>query len=225
VIHECDALRDRIHVFADRTDAGFALARLLAGRFGPEAAVLAIPAGGMPVAIALSAELVLPIDVAVVSKVTLPWNSEVGYGAVAFDGTVELNRDLIELLGVDEATVQRGIDATRAKVRRRVASFASKLDRPRLWDTAILVDDGIASGFTMRTAVLALRKQGVPQIVAAVPTGSIRAVRDLEPHIDELFCANLRTGKSFAVADAYETWCDVPESDAIRLLADAAQRA
>ena len=95
MVHECAELRDRAPVFRDRRDTGRVLAELLEAWVGPKGRLLAIPAGGVPVAVALGEATGLPVGVAVVSKVTLPWNTEAGYGAVAFDGTVNLNRALI----------------------------------------------------------------------------------------------------------------------------------
>jgi len=217
VIHECEALRDRAPVFRDRRDAGRALAELLGARLGPETRLLAIPAGGVPVAVALAEAQGLRVRVAVVSKVTLPWNTEAGYGAVAFDGSVQLNDALIAEFGLEEETVRAGVEATREKVARRVQSFPSPGELSGA--EAVLVDDGLASGFTMRTAVEAVRKAGATRVVVAIPTGSLRAVRDLASRVDDVFCANVRTGPSFAVADAYEQWRDVPEAEAVALLA------
>jgi len=217
VIHECEDLRDRSPVFMDRRDAGGVLAELLSGNIGAEARLLGIPAGGVPVAVAVAEALGLRLGVAVVSKVTLPWNTEAGYGAVAFDGTVKLNHPLIAKLGLDEATVQAGVRATREKVERRARSFPAPGDLSQL--EVVLVDDGLASGFTMRTAVEAVREAGAARTVVAVPTGSIRAARDLATQVDDVFCANIRTGMRFAVADAYQIWRDVPEIEAVRLVA------
>jgi predicted phosphoribosyltransferase len=217
VIHECTALRDRAPVFRDRAHAGREVAALLGDHIGRDARILAIPAGGVPVAVALAEELHLPVGVAVVSKVTLPWNTEAGYGAVAFDGSVELNHPLIAELGLDDETVRAGVDATREKVARRVAAFRETAGLGGA--EIVLVDDGLASGFTMRTAVEAVRKAGAARVAAAVPTGSLRAVRGLAERVDDVFCANVRTGMRFAVADAYEHWRDVPEARAVELLA------
>jgi predicted phosphoribosyltransferase len=216
VIHESAALRDRAPVFRDREAAGRALADLLGPRLGSDTRILAIPAGGVPVAVALARRQRLRVGVAVVSKLTPPWNTEVGYGAVAFDGSVSLNQPLIDRLGLDEEAVAEGIAATRSRVARRVRAL------PPLGDLAgadvLLVDDGIASGFTLATAVAAVRRAGAARVRAAVPTGSLRALSELASRVDDVFCANVRTGASFAVADAYERWYDVPEAEALELL-------
>jgi predicted phosphoribosyltransferase len=214
-VHECTELRDRVRVFRDRTHAGEVVAEMTGELRGSESTVLAVPAGGRPVAAAVAGALALPLDLAVVSKITLPWNTEVGYGAVAFDGTTRLNDALVADLGLARDVIRRGIEKTRAKVARRVAELRGA--RPALdlsGRCALVVDDGLASGFTMATAVEALRECGASRLLVAVPTGSLRAVDRLAPEVDDLHCANVRGGFRFAVADAYEEWRDVGEDEA-----------
>lgn len=214
-VHERAELHDRARVFRDRSHAGEVVAAMLEDLRGSETTVLAVPSGGLPVAAAVAGSLELPLDVAVVSKITLPWNTEVGYGAVAFDGTIRLNDALVADLGLARDVVRRGIEETRAKVARRVAELRGA--QPELdlsGRCAVVVDDGLASGFTMGTAVEALRNSGAGRLLVAVPTGSLRAVERLVPEVDDLHCANVRGGFRFAVADAYEAWRDVGESEA-----------
>jgi putative phosphoribosyl transferase len=223
---ELARLRDRVHVFADRAEAGDELAGMLAGRFpvagGGEAGahLFAIPAGGVPVAVPMARKLGLALDLAVVSKITLPWNTESGYGAVAFDGTVGLNQAIMPRLGLSEKQIEQGIASTLDKVKRRVRELRSEGPLPHLADrTAILVDDGLASGFTMRVAVEALRRAGAARVEVAVPTAHLEAARLVSGEVDTLYCANLRGGFSFAVADAYQYWYDVSEQEVADLLA------
>jgi predicted phosphoribosyltransferase len=214
-VHERVELRDRICVFRNRTHAGEVVAGMLDELRGSDAIVLAVPAGGLPVAAAIAGELELPLDVAVVSKITLPWNTEVGYGAVAFDGTIRMNDALVADLGLRPDVVRRGIEATRAKVARRVAEFrGARAALDFSGRSAVVVDDGLASGFTMAAAVEAVRGCGARRIEVAVPTGSLRSVERLAPEVDDLHCANVRGGLRFAVADAYEAWRDVDEETA-----------
>ena len=221
ILHELEALRDEVRVFRDRTHAGHALGEMLIDRRGADACVLAIPAGGLPVAEPLARMLELSLDVAVVSKITPPWNSEVGYGAVAFDGTVRLNERLLSGLELGEDEVRAGIEEASEKVERRVRALRGT--EPPLavaGRDVLLVDDGLASGFTMLTAAAALRIAGARSVLVAVPTGSTRALEleGLGDVVDTIYCANVRGGRSFAVADAYEQWSDVDESQALEIL-------
>lgn len=221
-LQQIEALRDRTGVFADRRQAGLALAELVAQLNLPAQLVLAIPSGGVPVAAPLAEALGCRLDVAVVSKITLPWNSEAGYGAVAFDGSCLLNQPMIEAVGLSDDEVARGIERTRAKVARRVAALQGK---DAMIDLAarqvVVVDDGLASGFTMQAAVNALRRAGVATLTVAVPTGHEHALRELAGKVDHLCCANVRSGPSFAVAAAYLHWCDVSEAEAVQLLQES----
>ena len=217
VIEQPD-LRERTRVFRDRAHAGEVLAEMLDTYHQSDAVVLAIPAGGVPVAAVIAERLNIPLEVAVVSKITLPWNTEAGYGAVAFDGTVRLNEDFLSHLGLTEEQIKAGIDQTTQKVLRRVKSFRGA--RPFLdlaKHRAILVDDGLASGFTMLVAIGALRKSGARNICIAVPTGHWSALQRMAQEAETVYCANIRSGFSFAVADAYEAWTDVAEEAAVAI--------
>ncbi len=218
-LYHIPELRDRVAVFRDREDGGRALAEMLAGFRGSGAVVLALPAGGVPVGAVIAERLGLEFDLLVVSKITLPWTTEAGCGAVAFDGTVLLNEELIKDLRLSKEDVQRGIERTFEKVKRRTERtrrgrpFPSVDNRP-----VIVVDDGLASGFTMKTAVRTLRKMGAKDIIVAVPTASLQAAVDISREVEGLYCPNLRGGLSFAVADAYLHWYDLDDSEVERIL-------
>lgn len=218
-IYEVPALRDRVGVFTDRREAGVVLSRLVSDCRLSQPLLLAIPAGGVPVAAALADELHLPCDLAVVSKITLPWNSEVGYGAVAFDGSYRLNPALIAATGLTDDEVKHGVAATRAKVARRVLEMRKERPFPNLsrYDV-IVIDDGLASGFTMLVAAEALRRAGARSITVAVPTGHAKSVRRLRESVETVCCANIRSGGSFAVASAYRSWSDVSEAECTAIL-------
>lgn len=217
-LHDLPELRDRVQAFRDREHAGRELARLLAGFREGGAIVLGIPAGGVPVAAELAAKLDVELDVAVVSKILLPWTTEAGYGAVAFDGSVWIDERAAARFGLTDAEVRESTDIARAKVERRVALFRGARPFELAGRTAMLVDDGVAAGSTMRAAIAALRAQRVGRLVVAVPTGHGEALADLASRVDALYCANVRNRLPFAVADAYEAWRDVAEDEAIAAL-------
>lgn len=218
-IHELTQLHDRVGVFRNRSHAGRVLADMLASYRETDSLVLGIPAGGVPVAAEIGRRLRLALDVAVVSKITLPWNSESGFGAVAFDGGVHLNETLLTRLRLSAADIDESVTKTTAKVKGRVERLCGQRSRPRLKGrTVVLVDDGLASGFTMQVAIETLRKQGADHIVVAVPTANTKAVDKIRAQAVELYCPNLRGGWSFAVADAYQDWYDVDDAEVSRLL-------
>jgi putative phosphoribosyl transferase len=218
-IFDLPELSNRGQVFYDRAHAGAVLAGMLEDLRGTDALVFAIPAGGVPVAAKVVQQLNLPLDLAVVSKITLPWNTETGYGAVAFDGTVRLNQELIAALELQPGVVENGIAKTRAKVERRVRQLRGDRRLPDVTHhTVVLIDDGLASGFTMLTAVDAVRRLGAEKIIVAVPTGHASAVTRMSKKVDSLYCPNIRKGLSFAVADAYVQWTDVEEATVVEIL-------
>jgi putative phosphoribosyl transferase len=218
-IHDLPEFRDKTRVFEDRSDAARVLAKMIEDLRGSNAVVMAIPTGGVPVAAGIAEDLGLPMDVAVVSKITFPWNPEAGYGAVAFDGTVNLHEGMIFNMGLVETDISQGKQQTLEKVRRRLDAFRGDRPFPDLRErTVVLVDDGLASGMTMETAVEALHRAGAKHVVVAVPTGHEAALQRVSDKVDEVFCANVRGGWGFAVADAYRRWTDVRESEAQEIL-------
>jgi predicted phosphoribosyltransferase len=211
-------LRNRVRVFRDRASAGKVLARMLEKYRGSHAMVMGIPAGGIAVAVEIARELDLPLDIAVVSKITLPWNSEAGYGAVAFDGTVILNEEFLSRSNLSNQEIQAGIKKTEQKVARRVTMFRGDRPLPDFKRPIILVDDGLASGFTLRVAIKALRQNNATNVILGVPTAHSESVQMILEEVEAIYCPNLRRGFSFAVADAYEQWSDLDEQEVLRIL-------
>ncbi|MHC4693469.1 MAG: phosphoribosyltransferase [Planctomycetota bacterium] len=219
MIVDLPELREKLGVFKDRQDAGFRLSKMLEAYNASNAVVLAVPAGGVPVAAVVAEDLNLVLDVAVVSKMTLPWSTETGFGAVAFDGTIRLNERLLAGLGLTEEEIKQGIKFTTSKVQRRLREFRGDRPMPELAEReVILVDDGIASGFTLRVAVEALKNKAVNEIIIAVPTGHNESLNYLVDEVKAVYCANVRSGWSFAVADAYKRWSDVGQTEALEIL-------
>ncbi len=217
-IYDIVELRDRMGVFRDRAHAGEVLSSMLGAFSGANAVVLGVPAGGVPVATVVAERLELPLDLLIVSKITLPWNTEAGYGAVAFDGTVRINERMVVSERLTDEMVREGIAKTRDKVARRFKRLRGDKPFPEVVERSVIViDDGLASGFTMGVGVEAVRNAGASNIIVAVPTGHTGAVQRVATEVQAIYCANIRSGFSFAVADAYEHWYDVSESEAMTL--------
>jgi len=216
---EDSSLRDRTRVFRDRKEAGFLLAGILSGYRGSDALVLGIPAGGVPVAAEIADELELALDLIIVRKVQIPYNPEAGFGAVAPDGKVTLNADLVSRLGLTKEDIERQIQKTKNIINSRNELFRMGLPFPPVRKrVVIIVDDGLASGFTMLSALNFIKDLNPAKVVVAVPTASERTVDLILPHVDELVCLNVRTGPTFAVADAYQLWYDLEDEEVISIL-------
>jgi len=218
-IHDLPDLRERVGVYRDRRHAGEVLAKMLKKWQGSNAIVMAIPAGGVPVAAEIARGLDLPLDLLVVSKILLPWNTESGFGAISAEGEIWLNEEYIRYFGLDERTVQEATDAARDKVKRRARRFRGDRAWPDLArHPVILVDDGVAAGSTLRVAISTLRKRGASRIIVAVPTAHLESLPAIARMADEIYCPNIRSGRRFAVADAYERWRDVREQEVEEIL-------
>ena len=215
-LHE---LRENTQVFVDRKHAGEVLSVMLQPFRDTGGLLLGIPAGGVPVASIIQETLALEMDVAVVSKITLPWNTEAGYGAISFDGTIRLNQDMLAHIGLNESQIQQGSQETIQKVRRRMKLLRGEKPFPEVHQRpVILVDDGLASGFTMLVAVESLKNAGASELVVAVPTGHLNSVQKIAAQVTNIYCPNIRSGMRFAVADAYVNWSDVTEEEVLEIL-------
>ena len=219
-IIENPAYRDRVSVFRDRFQAGELLAEKLQEYAGKgNVIVLAVPAGGVPVGYALAKEIAVPMDVVVVRKIQIPWNTEAGFGAITWDGKIVLNQALVEQLNLTEEELKKAILRTKRNVQERLRMFRGQKSMPDLKDkVVVLVDDGLASGFTMLAAARSVKQKAPKKVIIAVPTASLGAIELLAPEVDEIVCRNIRSGLSFAVADAYANWYDLTDEEVTNIL-------
>ncbi|MGH9856489.1 MAG: phosphoribosyltransferase [Acidobacteriota bacterium] len=218
-IFENRNLRNRTQVFRDRSAGGRVLASLLQKQNELSGKVLAIPAGGIPVALELCESLKLPLNLMIVSKITFSWNSEAGYGALAYDGTYRLNDNVIRMLRMTPDEIQNGMEQTKKQVTDRLARLRKWHESSEIeGETVLLVDDGLASGITMHVAVEVARNHNAKRVLVAIPTGHETSVKELASAADAVYCANIRDGSSFAVADAYREWYDLSDEMVDRLL-------
>ncbi len=222
-IVEEPSYRERRFIFDDRFHAGRLLAEKLQDYIsGEDVVLLAIPDGGVPVGYMVAKELGVPMDVIIVRKIQIPWNTEAGFGALTWDGEIVLNEVLIKRLGLTEKMIQESILKTQRILRERVRKFRGDRPMPDLRGrVAVLVDDGLASGFTMLAAARSIKKKEPRRVIVAVPTASAGAINLLSDEVDEIFCLNIRSGPVFAVADAYRNWYDLTDEDVIEILGRA----
>ena len=206
-------------IYKDRSDAGKRLAGLLARYRESGCVVLGLPNGGIPVGIEIAAGLGAAFDLLFVSKITPKFDTEVGYGAVSESGAVSLNRDLIMRLGFSEEDIDDDIRTTKKKVDFRVKNLRLKGGRIDVSGrSVILTDDGLASGYTMASAVETVKERGSREIVVAVPTSPLGTYNRIAAMVNEIICPDVRDTFVFAVADAYERWHDIDFEGAMRIL-------
>jgi putative phosphoribosyl transferase len=178
-------------IFADRREAGRVLASKLTEYSGrPDVLVLALPRGGVPVAYEVAKALHAPLDVFLVRKLGLPGREELAMGAIASGGVLVLNEDLVRNLRIPKPVLEAVIAAEQEELARRERIYRGDRPPPDVRGrTVILVDDGLATGSTMRAAVAALRKQGPARIVVAVPIGAPETCSEFEREADDVVCA------------------------------------
>ena len=209
--------------FEDRADAGRQLADHLAGYAGRlRLLVLGLPRGGVPVAYEVARALDAPLDVFVVRKLGVPGHEELAMGAIASGGVRVVNRDVVQALGIDAAAIETVSAQEQRELERRERLYRG--DRPPLdvrGCTVILVDDGLATGSTMRAAVAALAQRGPERVVVAVPIAAAATCQALRREVDEVVCA-LTPEPFFAVGMWYRDFSQTTDREVHDLLARAA---
>ncbi|MFW9800526.1 MAG: phosphoribosyltransferase [Candidatus Thorarchaeota archaeon] len=206
--------------YKDREHAGKILAEKLRGLpFNNDTLVLAVPNGGVAVALPIADSLEATVDVIIVRKLQIPYNPEAGFGALTSLGTLILNEDLVARLGLSQEDIDSVHMRTENQIQARKEAYdgLAGIHFPDRKDV-ILVDDGLASGYTMLAAISSVKESQPASITVAVPTASASAVQRVTGVVDRLVCPNVGSGYVFAVADAYENWYDVPDTEVVEAL-------
>lgn len=209
--------------FADRAEAGRKLAARLEGLKGASAVVYALPRGGIPLAVEVARKLGAPLDLLLVRKLPAPGEPEVALGAVAEgEPPVEvINEDVRRLSGADDAYILRvRTDALAELSRRRALYLGGRARQDPRGRTALVIDDGLATGATARAAVLALKAQGASRIILAVPVAPSRAIRELRDLGAEVVCL-LADPQFDSVGRYYQVFPQLADADVIALLSEA----
>jgi len=212
--------------FQDRFDAGTTLAAQLAQYAGrDDVVVLALPRGGVPVGFEVAKALQAPLDVFLVRKLGVPGHEELAMGAIASGGVQVLNEDVVAALDVPPERIVAVAAAEEQELERRLRAYRSGMPPPDVkGKIAILVDDGLATGSSMRAAVKALRRLGPERIAVAVPTAAAETCERLAREADEVVCAS--TPRPFhAVGLSYRDFSQTTDAEVTDLLRRAASRA
>lgn len=206
--------------YVDREEAGRVLAQELQTRTLEDTPlVLAIPNGGLAVAAPIAEAVGAELDLLIVRKLQIPYNPEAGFGAITSLGTIILNKPLVTRIGLNQDEINSVVERTKIQIENRKQGYAGLVGHysPE-GKIVILVDDGLASGYTMLAAIQSVRNLTPRKILVAVPTASASAVTRIRDEVDDLICPHIGSGYVFAVADAYQNWYDVPETEVIDLL-------
>ena len=205
-------------LFRDRADAGARLARLFDRTEPDDVVVLGLPRGGVPVAAELASALSAPLDVFVVRKLGVPGHEELAFGAVASGGTRVLNPEVVDAYRITDDTIAAVLDREATLLREREAAYRNGLaPEPLEGRNVILVDDGLATGASMRAAVTAVRAHAPNRVQVAVPVGAAPTCEALRAVADEVVCAH--TPEPFvAVGYWYDDFTQVDDDVVRRLL-------
>lgn len=206
-------------LFENRAEAGQKLAAGLAEYANQKVVVLAIPNGGVPLALQVASSLNAEFDIIICRKISLPVNPGGGLGALADDGTTVIDKEVMQKDGISPEQIEYEIAQIKANIRERKLLYKGAAVAPRLTGkTAIIVDDGLASGITMSVAVEAVRHRRPRQIVAAVPLASATGYNRVNKLADRVVSCAVAQLKQFYLADFYKNWRDVSDQEVVHYL-------
>lgn len=215
-----------IHTFPfdDRRDAGRQLAARLDHLAGQSPVVLGLPRGGVPVAFEVAAHLRAPLDVFVVRKLGVPGHEELAMGALASGGLRVLNEDVVRMLRIPEAWIDAAAEREQREIERRERRYRGGAGmQPIEGRVVVLVDDGIATGATMRAAAMALRRMSPRRLIIAVPVGAPSSCEEMARHADEMICLE-QPASFFGVGQWYRDFSQTTDDEVRRLLLEARER-
>jgi putative phosphoribosyl transferase len=205
--------------FENRYDAGRQLAKKLTEYAGKTTVVLGIPNGGVAVALQVALALNANFDLVISRKIPLPMRPEGGFGSITDDGTLILDEELIKKAGMTQKQIDLQINQVKASIRQRsVLYHTDHLPLAINGKTVIIVDDGLASGYTMRAAIESIKKRRPLKIIVAVPVAPAHAVKDVQRVADKVIACIVSNQSVFYVADYYNHWYDITDSEVLSCL-------
>jgi predicted phosphoribosyltransferase len=211
--------------FQDREEAGKMLALKLTEYSNKDTIVLAIPRGGVVIGYQVANELKAPLDIIVPRKIGAPYNSELAIGAVAEDGSLSLDESAVMYMNISKSYIEEESRRQITEIRRRLKLYRGETPYPMLQDhVIIIVDDGIATGSTVKAAIASIRKKKPKSVVVAVPVAPRSTVKELEKEADRVIC--LSTPEFFyAIGQFYVDFSQTTDGEVIRLLKKSREEA
>lgn len=205
-------------MFENRRDAGKQLADELKTRNYDDPVIIAVPRGGVPLGIEVATALNAPLDLVIPRKIGAPGNPEYAVGAVTEDGSIVTNESAVKSTGATEEYIRRAAEEQRQEVERRLQEYRGDRDPTDVTEkTVIIVDDGVATGTTLKAAIKSIRRRGPSHLVVAVPVGSASSIQEIRRLADDVIC--LDTPSHFgAVGQYYRSFPQTTDDEVKKLL-------
>jgi putative phosphoribosyl transferase len=208
-------------IFENRFDAGRKLAEKLRKYRGKPLVVVAIPNGGVAVAVSAALELGAELDLVISRKIPLPLSPEGGFGAVTDDGTMTLDEEVVRRLGLTPQQINYQVSQVRMGIRQRSLLYQTDKRPVVIADKiAIVIDDGLAAGYTMSAAVTSVRKRRPSAVIAAVPVGPAETIKRVGKVADAVVTCAVGREPRFYVSDYYRYWHEITDNEVVQLLRD-----
>ncbi len=206
-------------MFANKVDAGKQLANTLKNFSDKdELIVLAIPRGGVVVGYEVARVLKVPLDIIIPRKIGAPNQPELAIGAVGQDGSVVLNKKVVAQLGVSRIYIEKESRQQQLEIKRRLDKYRGELPFPSLKGRkVIVVDDGVATGATLKAALSFVKKQGVKELIVALPVGPLSSINELKKEVDQVICL-LTPEPFYAIGQFYKDFSQTSDEQVINLL-------
>lgn len=208
-------------IFENRRAAGKALAAKFEGLSGGDILVLGLPRGGVEVAFEIAKALESPLDVLIARKIGVPYNPELALGAISSDGTVVLDQEILRSIGVSEGYIQREIERQTEEIERRIRLYrGERMEVSPQGKIVILVDDGVATGSTLKAGIITLKKRNPQRLIVAVPVGPDDTLQELGKLVDQVVYLHAPE-LFFAVGQFYRFFDQTTDEEVRRLLSES----
>ena len=221
-IVERTGLRERLKIYRDRVHAAKILANMIEDLVDEDTCLAAIPNGGVPIGVTVAETLDIDLGLMIVARLLIPWEEMRGFGALSFDGILEINWENVKQFNIAQEVVEKQLRSAKSKIDEMLRRFGSKAAEISRYRTMILVDDGIASGYTMFTSIKSIRRRWRGRIIAAAPTGFKDGINLLKDAADIIVCPNIKS--TIHIRDAYIDFPKLDYHEAEKILREFKER-
>ena len=221
-IVERTGLRERLKIYRDRVHAAKILANMIKNLIDDDTCLAAIPNGGVPIGVTIAGTLNIDLGLMIVARLLIPREEIRGFGALSFDGILEINWENVKRFNIAQEVVEKQLRSARSKIDEMLRRFGSRIAEISRYRTMILVDDGIASGYTMLTSIKSIRRRWRGRIIAAAPTGFKNGINLLKDAADIIVCPNIKS--TIHIRDAYIDFPKLDYHEAEKILREFKER-